>query len=74
MSDAARNPVYRVDLQQARFAIQDLSSTRFAITEITDKLSKFADAIETKVDGEIHAEIIEFMAELLALIGQGVEQ
>jgi hypothetical protein len=70
MSETARNPGYRSELQAARFAVQDLSSARFAITEITDKISKFADDIETKVDGKIRADIIEFTAELLELIGQ----
>jgi hypothetical protein len=71
MQDVARNPAYCADLQQARFAIADLSSSRFGIKEIADKLHDYAD--EKLCDyGEIHTAILVFMDDLDSLLGEGV--
>jgi hypothetical protein len=65
------------DMRNAARAISDLSSARFGIEELADKLSKFADQIEewygTRTDYRIYRAVVEFANELCGLIGRSVE-
>ena len=69
MSDAARNPSYRTDIQQARFAIQDLSNARFVVEELASKLI----AIDYHDKNVMWNDVIDIGYELLAAIGKPVQ-